>query len=82
MVGLRPFAILNLPMHRHSWIKLTEHGVDPSSASDDAIITGNDGGLGQALGWDQLGGDVATADVFEQRTAYVGFDFGSQVGET
>ncbi|MNJ56846.1 hypothetical protein D3C77_524100 [compost metagenome] len=81
LVGLRPFAIFNLPMYRYPWIKLTKHGIDPGSAGDHTIIAGNDGGLGQALGRDQLGGDVATADVFEQRTAHVGFDFGGQVGE-
>ncbi|MNN47590.1 hypothetical protein D3C81_1620180 [compost metagenome] len=81
LIGLGLLAIGHLPVHRHPWIELTEHGVDPGRAGDHAILTGNDGGLGQALGRDQLRGDVATADVLQQRAAHVGFDFSGQVGE-
>lgn len=82
LIGLDPFAIDHLPMHRHARIELAKHRIDPRSAADDRVVTGNDGGFGQAFGRDQLRGDVAAADVFEQRTAHVGFDFGGQIGET
>ncbi|MNJ57076.1 hypothetical protein D3C77_526510 [compost metagenome] len=82
LVGPGPLTILDLPMHCHPRIELAKHRIDPSGASDHAIIARNNGGLGQALSRDQLGGDIATAHVFKQRTAHVGFDFGGQVGET
>ncbi|MNM73843.1 hypothetical protein D3C81_855870 [compost metagenome] len=81
LVGGGAVAILDLPVHRYPWVELAEYRINPGRTGNHAVIAGNDGGLGQALGRDQLGGDVATADVFEQRTAHVGFDFGGQVGE-
>ncbi len=82
LIGFYPLAIDHLPMHRHPWIELTKHGIDPRGAADDGGVAGDDGGFGQTFGRDQLRGDVAAADVFEQRTAHVGFDFGGQIGET
>ena len=81
LVGRGPIAIGHLPMHRDPRVELAEHRIDPGGTGDGAVLTGDDGCLGQALGRNQLGGDVATADVFEQRAAHVGFDFGGQVGE-
>ena len=82
LIGFDPFAVTHLPMHRDTWIELTEHSVDPCRTADNGVIAGDDGGFGQTFGGDQLRGDVAAADVFEQRTAHVGFDFGGQIGET
>ncbi|MNM88164.1 hypothetical protein D3C81_1003670 [compost metagenome] len=81
LVGHRPLAVGYLPVHGHPWVELAEHGIDPGGASDHAVLAGNDGRLGQALGRDQLRGDIATADVLQQRAAHVGFDFSGQVGE-
>ncbi|MGY3526523.1 hypothetical protein ACVWWS_005360 [Pseudomonas chlororaphis] len=72
---------MHLPMHGDPRVELAEHRVDPGRATDDRRFAGNDGGFGQAFGRDQLRGDIAAADVFQQRTAHVGFDFGGQVGE-
>ncbi len=81
LVRADPFAIADLPVHRDPWVELAEHRIDPGGSGDGCLVAGDDGGFGQPFGGDQLGGDVAAADVFEQRTAYVGFDFGGQVGE-
>ncbi len=82
LIGFDPLAVDHLPMHRHTRIELAKHRIDPCGAADDGVVTGDDGGFGQAFGRDQLRGDVAAADVFEQRTAHVVFDFGGQIGET
>ncbi|MNH38628.1 hypothetical protein D3C79_996960 [compost metagenome] len=81
LVGRGAVTIGHLPMHRHTWVELAEHGIDPGGTGDDAIFAGDDGGLGQALGRDQLRGDIATADVLQQCAAHVGFDFSGQVGK-
>jgi len=81
LIGGGALAIGNLPVHRHARVELTEHGIDPGGAGDHAVFAGDDGGLGQALGRDQLRGNVATADVFQQCAAHIGFDLGGQVGK-
>ena len=81
LVGLHPFAIAHLPMHRDTRVQLAEHRIHPGCTSDDRRFASDDGGFGQAFGRDQLRGDVAAADVLQQRAAHVGFDFGGQVGE-
>jgi len=81
LVGQHSLAVSHLPVHGDPWIQLAEHRVHPGGAGDDRGFAGNDGGLGQTFGRDQLRGDVAAADVFQQRAAHVGFDFGGQVGE-
>ncbi|MNN48997.1 hypothetical protein D3C81_1635000 [compost metagenome] len=82
LIGRHPFTVGNLPVHRHPRVQLPKHVIHPGGAADDGRIAGDDGGCGQAFGRDQLRGDVAAADVFKQRTAHVGFDFGGQIGET
>ncbi|MNL28948.1 hypothetical protein D3C87_1506160 [compost metagenome] len=82
MIGLDPLAIGDLPVHCNPRVQLPKHVIHPGSTADDGGVAGDDGGFGQAFGRDQLRGDVAAADVFEQRTAHVGFDFGGQIGET
>ncbi|MNC22843.1 hypothetical protein D3C75_708500 [compost metagenome] len=81
LVGRGALAIGHLPVHGHARVELAEHGVDPCGACDHAVFAGDDGRLGQALRRDQLRCDIATADVLQQRTAHVGFDFSGQVGK-
>lgn len=81
LIGRHSLAVSHLPVHGDPWIQLAEHRVDPGCAGDHRGFAGNDGGLGQTFGRDQLRGNVAAADVFQQRAAHVGFDFGGQVGE-
>ncbi len=82
LVRIDSLTIAHLPMHRNPWIELAKDCIDPGRAGNRRWLTGDDGGLGQSFGGDQLRGDVAAADVFAQRTAHVGFDFGGQVGKT
>ncbi|MNE48342.1 hypothetical protein D3C80_1427980 [compost metagenome] len=81
LVGRGAITVGHLPVHSHTRVELAKHGVDPGSAGNHAVFAGDDGGLGQALGRDQLRGDIATADVLQQRAAHVGFDFSGQVGK-
>ncbi len=81
LVGHHPLTVGHLPVHSDPRVQLAKDRIDPGGAGDYCGFAGNDGGLGQTFGRDQLRGDVAAADVFQQRTAHVGFDFGGQVGE-
>ncbi|MNT48984.1 hypothetical protein D3C72_1858050 [compost metagenome] len=81
LVRLGTLAVLHLPLDLHAWVELAEYLVHPGGAADDGRFAGDHGGAGLAVLGDELGGDVAAADVFAEGSAYVGLDFGGQVGE-
>ncbi len=82
LVRADPFAIAYLPVHGDTRVELAEYRVDPGGAGDHGGFASNDGGLGQALGGNQLRGDVAAADVFCQGAAHIGLDFAAEVVES
>lgn len=82
LVGTDAVAIDYLPMHGDAWVQLAKDRIHPGGTGDHCCVTGNDSGRGQPFGRDQLRSDVAAADVFQQCTAHVGFDFGGEVGKT
>ena len=63
----------------HPRVQLSEHGIDPCSATDNSRLSRDDFCLGEALGRNQLRGDVTGAYVFGQCAADVGFDFGGKI---
>ncbi|MNF45227.1 hypothetical protein D3C84_263550 [compost metagenome] len=81
LVRFGALAVLNVPFNLHSWVELAEHFVHPGGAADDGRFAGDHAGAGLAVLGDELGGDVAAADVFAEGSTYVGLDFGVQVGE-
>ncbi|MCY1451167.1 hypothetical protein D9M71_680220 [compost metagenome] len=81
LIGSGLLTVGHLPVHSNARVELAEYGIDPSGTGDHAVFTGDDGRFGQALGRDQLRGDIATADVLQQRAAHVGFNFSGQVGK-
>ncbi|MCY1400096.1 hypothetical protein D9M71_151690 [compost metagenome] len=81
LVGRDAFAVADFPFHLHLRVELAEYLVHPGRAGDGGVLAGDDAGGCRALGGDQLGGDVAAADVLGQGGADVGLDFPGEVGK-
>ncbi len=82
LIGADTFAIDHLPVHRHARVQLTKDRIDPGRAGDHCRIARDDGGLGQPFCRNQLGGDIAAANILKQCATHIGFNLGAQVGNS
>jgi len=66
-------AITDMPFNVHL-SQLSEHFIGPGNTAHGGIFTGDDGGAAGAVCVDQLGGDIAIADIFFQSKGHIAAD--------
>lgn len=66
VVGGNPVAIGSTPDDSRIRIKLENGLIEPGRAAQNAWLAGNHGGLGNAPGGNQFGGNVAGTDILKQ----------------
>lgn len=71
--GWEAVAILDMPFNVHV-AQLLKHFVGPGGAAHDGVFAGNDGGGAAAVRVDELGGDIAIADIFFQSKGHIAGD--------
>ena len=68
-------AVLRVPADVNAWIERRKGAGEPGGAAEDGFLARNDRGAGALRGGNELGGQVAGADVFGQGAGDVAFDF-------
>lgn len=72
-IRLESVAILHMPFNVY-FAQLPEHFIGPGSAAHNGVFAGNDGGSAAAVRVDELGGDIAIADIFFQSKGRIAGD--------